>query len=236
MDFKIYRYWGTFSLLTLLIGIISGVAAIFFKDLISFFHNILFYGNISINYDFFKHAERSPWGLAVIFVPVMGGVIVTFLIRHFAPEAKGDGVPEVIDAIHFKHGEMRPPVSVIKALTSAICIGSGGSVGREGPVIQIGAAIGSGLAKWLKLERSEKITLIAAGASAALAATFNTPIGGVFLQLKLCCLSCVQQQLYLLLLQLSSELTYVHSIQVESTFFLLLFWRWQTLKLILKGY
>ena len=85
-------------------------------------------------------------------MPVIGGLIVTFLVINFAPEARGHGVPEVLDAIYYKEGKIRPVVAAIKSLASAFSIGTGAAVGREGPIIQIGATLGSSLgqmhARW----------------------------------------------------------------------------------------
>ena len=87
----------------------------------------------------------SPWGVGVVLVPVVGALVVAWLVKNFAPEAKGHGVPEVMDAIYYNQGRIRPRVAVIKSLASAVSIGSGGSVGREGPIVQIGSAFGSTL-------------------------------------------------------------------------------------------
>ena len=108
-----------------------------------------------------------------------------FLVRTFAPEAKGHGVPEVMDSIFYKEGRIRPVVAVVKSLASALAIGSGSSVGREGPIIQIGASLGSSIGQIIRLEAWQRITLVAAGAGAGIAATFNTPIGGVIFAIEL---------------------------------------------------
>ena len=100
-------------------------------------------------------------------------------MSNFAPEAKGHGVPEVMDAIYYNNGIIRPVVAIIKSLASAISIGSGGSIGREGPIIQIGSSFGSTMGQFIRMPAWQRITLIAAGAGAGIAATFNTPIGGV---------------------------------------------------------
>jgi hypothetical protein len=92
-----------------------------------------------------------PWGAWVIFVPVLAAVGVAYLVKTFAPEAKGHGVPEVMDAIYYNDGKIRSVVAVIKSLASALSIGSGGSVGREGPIIQIGAAFGSTLGQLIAI-------------------------------------------------------------------------------------
>ena len=134
------------AVMAVAVGIVAGFGAVAFRKLIALFHNVFFFRQFSTTFDALKHAAASPWGAWIIGVPVVGAVIVTFLIKTFAPEAKGHGVPEVIDAVHFKRGVIRAPVALIKALASSISIGSGGAVGREGPIIQIGATFGSMLA------------------------------------------------------------------------------------------
>ena len=112
-------------------------------------------------------------------MPVAGSIIVTFIVANFAPEAKGHGVPEVMAAIFYNGGVIRPIVAAVKSIASAVAIGSGAAVGREGPIIQIGSALGSTFGQIINLEASQRITLVAAGAGAGIAATFNTPLGGV---------------------------------------------------------
>ena len=110
---------------------------------------------------------------------------VTFIVSTFAPEAKGHGVPEVMDAIYYQRGVIRPIVAVAKSLASALAIGSGAAVGREGPIIQIGSALGSTLGQIIRMSMGQRIILVAAGAGAGIAATFNTPIGGVLFATEL---------------------------------------------------
>jgi CIC family chloride channel protein len=124
-------------------------------------------------------------GPFVILVPVAGALGVTFLVSRFAPEAKGHGVPEVMDAIYYGRGIIRPIVAVVKSVASAIAIGSGAAVGREGPIIQIGSALGSTLGQLVRMRTGERIILVASGAGAGIAATFNTPIGGVMFAIEL---------------------------------------------------
>lgn len=120
----------------------------------------------------------------VILIPAAGGLLVGPLIYFFAREAKGHGVPEVIEAVALRGGRIRPRVSVVKALASALCIGSGGSVGREGPIVQIGSSFGSAIGQWLKLPDETVKVLVACGAAGGISATFNAPIGGVFFALE----------------------------------------------------
>jgi len=171
--------------LALVVGVITGLGAVVFRALIGFVHNLLFLGQISIVYDSNLFTPPSPWGPWVILVPVIGGIGVTFIVSTFAPEAKGHGVPEVMDAIYYKRGVIRPVVAVAKSLASALSIGSGAAVGREGPIIQIGSALGSTLGQVIRMSMGQRIILVAAGAGAGIAATFNTPIGGVLFATEL---------------------------------------------------
>jgi len=167
------------------IGIIAGYGAIGFRLMIGFFHNLLFFIQLNFYYDANVHTSTSYWGIGIIFVPVIGAICVTWIVKNFAPGAKGHGVPEVIDAIYYNDGKIRPSVAFFKSVASAISIGSGGSVGREGPIIQIGAAFGSAVGQWLKIPIDQCIILIAAGAGAGIAATFNSPIGGILFATEL---------------------------------------------------
>ncbi|MGO9770827.1 MAG: chloride channel protein [Roseiarcus sp.] len=173
------------TLLGLSLGIVTGIGAVLFRELIGLLHNLFFAGRFVFAYDANEFTAPSRWGAFVILAPVVGGVIVTFLVSNFAPEAKGHGVPEVMDAIYYKEGMIRPVVALVKSLASAFAIGSGSSVGREGPIIQIGSAIGSTLGQIVAMPAGQRITLVAAGAGAGIAATFNTPIGGVMFAIEL---------------------------------------------------
>jgi chloride channel protein, CIC family len=107
------------SLLALMVGVVAGFGAVIFRDLIGLIHNIAFLGSFSVNYDANLFTPSSPWGAFIILIPVVGSVIVTFLITNFAPEARGHGVPEVMDAIYYGGGVIRPVVAVIKSLSRA---------------------------------------------------------------------------------------------------------------------
>lgn len=167
------------------IGLVGGVGAWVFRMLIAFFHNLFFFGTLSVSYDANLHTAPSLWGPGVILVPVIGAVLVAWIVQTFAPEAKGHGVPEVIDAIYYRDGRIRPMVVVAKSLASGLSIGTGGSVGREGPIIQIGSTFGSMVGVWMKLPVRQVVTLIAAGAGAGIAATFNAPLGGLAFAVEL---------------------------------------------------
>ncbi|MBN1688938.1 MAG: chloride channel protein [Candidatus Omnitrophica bacterium] len=121
---------------------------------------------------------------AIILIPAIGGVFVGPLVTYFAPEAKGHGVPEVMKAIALQGGRIRPIVVVIKALASALAIGSGASVGREGPIVQAGSALGSTAGQLFKLSETKIKNLVACGAAAGISGVFNTPIAGVMFALE----------------------------------------------------
>ena len=173
------------SMLAILVGIVAGFGAIAFRALIAIIHNGMLLGKFSIFYDANIHTQPSPWGKYVMFVPVLGALGVAFLVKNFAPEAKGHGVPEVMDSVYYNKGKIRPIVAAIKSIASALSIGSGGSIGREGPIIQIGSSFGSTVGQLIRMPAWQRITLIAAGAGAGIAATFNTPIGGVLFAIEL---------------------------------------------------
>jgi len=167
------------------IGIFTGFGAVFLRGLIGLFHNALYSGAFSFLYNANLSEGPSRFGDFVFLSPILGGLVVVFLVQRFAPEAKGHGVPEVMDAVFYKGGNIRWQVAVIKSLASALSIGSGAAVGREGPIIQIGAALGSAFSQAIRLSTWQKITLLSAGAGAGIAATFNTPLGGVLFALEI---------------------------------------------------
>ena len=171
--------------LALIVGIMTGLGAVFFRALIGFVHNLAYNRELSFVYNANIGEGPSRFGDFALLSPIMGGLVVVFLVRRFAAEAKGHGVPEVMDAIFYKGGNIRGTVAVIKAMASAISIGSGAAVGREGPIIQIGSALGSAFSQLLGLSTRQKITLLSAGAGAGIAATFNTPLGGVLFALEI---------------------------------------------------
>ncbi len=172
-------------LLALGVGIMTGVGAVALRSLIGLIHNAMFNGIFKVAYDANILEGPSRFGNWVILSPVLGGLAVVYLVERSAPEAKGHGVPEVMDAIYYKRGNIRGVVAVIKSLASALSIGSGASVGREGPIIQIGSALGSAFSKAIGLSTGQKITLLSAGAGAGIAATFNTPLGGVLFAIEI---------------------------------------------------
>jgi CIC family chloride channel protein len=175
----------TLSLMAVAVGIAAGIGAVLFRALIAFVHNLAFLGELSLTYDANVHTPPGPFGPLMILVPAIGALVVAFLVSRFAPEAKGHGVPEVMDAVYYGRGRIRARVASVKALASSISIGTGGSVGREGPIAQIGSAFGATLGNIMNLQEWQRGTLIACGAGGGIAATFNTPIGGLLFAVEL---------------------------------------------------
>lgn len=161
------------SVVAVLIGILGGYGAILFRMAIKAAQ----YGFYQNTHDILTFAGTLPAYLK-IGLPALGGLIVGPLVYFGAREAKGHGVPEVMEAVAIRGGRIRPRVALIKILASAITIGSGGSVGREGPIVQIGSSIGSTIAQVLKAPTLKRRTLVGCGAAAGIAATFNAPIAG----------------------------------------------------------
>ncbi|MDA8216750.1 MAG: chloride channel protein [Dehalococcoidales bacterium] len=162
----------------LLVGITSGLGAVVFRYLIQGFNYVFF--------DLLQSGLATFMGSStVIVIPAIGGLIFGPMIYFFAREAKGHGVPEVMMAVALRGGRIRPVVAVVKSLASAVCIGSGGSVGREGPIVQIGSALGSTVGQLFRMSDDRVRTLVACGAAGGIAATFNAPIAGVFFALEI---------------------------------------------------
>jgi CIC family chloride channel protein len=131
----------TLWLAAIVVGIIAGLGAVAFRALIALVHNFFFLERFSLSYDANSHTPPSPWGPFIILAPVVGAVCVALLVKNFAPEAKGHGVPEVMDAIYYNKGVIRPIVALVKSVASAISIGSGGSVGRQAPSFRLAPAL-----------------------------------------------------------------------------------------------
>jgi len=163
--------------LAALVGISGGLGAVFFRWLIISLQNVFFTGGAAVLPGLGRYY--------IILVPAAGGILVGLLITFGASEAKGHGVPEVMYAMAEKGGRIRPRVVAVKTLASALCMGSGGSVGREGPIVQIGSAIGSSIGQLCRLPTAWVRTLVGCGAAAGIAATFNAPLGGVFFTMEL---------------------------------------------------
>lgn len=172
--------------LAVAVGALTGLGAVGFRWLITTFTKMF------TGYDDYSGLGRVPsahwpW-LGVWFLllaPVVAGAVYGPIVHRFAPEARGHGVPEVMYAVSHRGGRIAPQVTVVKALASALCIGGGGSVGREGPIVQIGSAAGSTIAQLLRLDTNRVRLLVACGAAAGISATFNAPLAGAFFAMEL---------------------------------------------------
>jgi CIC family chloride channel protein len=164
-----------------LVGVGSGLGAVAFRYLVYFF-TWLATGHVAFGQGGHVGSSHLPWlGWAFfVVIPVAGGLVYGPLIYRYAREARGHGVPEVMMAVAQNGGRIRPQVSVVKAVASALCIGAGGSVGREGPIVQIGSALASSVGQWAKMPENRMRILVACGAGGGIAATFNAPVTGVF--------------------------------------------------------
>ena len=161
----------------IVIGAGTGLGAVIFIQLIAFVQRVMFENGA----DVLGFLGR---GLFIV-APIVGGLLAGPIIAYFAKEAKGHGVPEVMQAIALRGGRIRPRVVVAKVAASALCIGSGGSAGREGPIVQVGAALGSTIGQWLHFSEARIRNFVACGAAAGIAATFNAPIAGVMFALEI---------------------------------------------------
>jgi CIC family chloride channel protein len=166
-------------------GAVGGFGAIGFRKLILAVAQ-LGWGNITgmEGKDLLHMALVTPFWIKIL-LPAIGGLLVGIIVYFFAQEAKGHGVPEVMEAVALEDGRMRTRVVFAKAFASAICIGSGGSVGREGPIVQIGSAISSAIGRWVKMSGERLRILVACGAAAGIAATFNAPMAGALFSLEI---------------------------------------------------
>ncbi|MFE6690991.1 chloride channel protein [Streptomyces sp. NPDC057743] len=172
--------------LAVVVGAGAGLGSVAFRWLITTFTH-LFSGHADYAAAGGSANPHVPWlGAAfVVIAPMLGGLLYGPLVDRFAKEARGHGVPEVMLAVAQRGGRINPQVSVVKALASALCIGSGGSVGREGPIVQIGSALGSTLGRVVKVPADQMRLLVACGAAGGIAATFNAPLAGVFFAMEL---------------------------------------------------
>lgn len=163
-------------ILSVIVGVISGVSAFLFKHLIDEVYHLCC--TLPLSNPFFSIHWYRP------LLTATGGLLAGLIIFYFAREAKGHGVTEVIYALRRRGGVIRPRVALVKSIASALTIGTGGSAGPEGPIIQIGATVGSALGQWLHLSPRYLKTLVAAGAAGGIAAVFNAPIAAVIFAME----------------------------------------------------
>jgi len=164
------------------VGLIAGLIAYLLYKLIGLLTNIFFYHRFVAE---FISARHNHLGLWVIAIPVIGGIIVGFMAKYGTPKIKGHGIPEAMEAVLINRSRIQPRVAILKPLSAAIAIGTGGPFGAEGPIIQTGGAFGSLVGQAVHTTASERKVLLACGAAEGMSATFNTPIAGVILAIEL---------------------------------------------------
>ncbi|HXX18573.1 MAG TPA: chloride channel protein [Candidatus Acidoferrum sp.] len=173
---------GWISLLAALVGVLAGLIAFLLYDLIGLFTNLAYYHEWSFHFRSPEQTSLGPW---IIITPAIGGVIVGFMAKYGSPKIKGHGIPEAMEAVLTSRSRIEARVAILKPLSAAIAIGTGGPFGAEGPIIQTGGAFGSLIGQFISTTAAERKTLLACGAAAGMAATFNTPIAGVILAIEL---------------------------------------------------
>ncbi|OYT67083.1 MAG: chloride channel protein [Candidatus Wolframiiraptor sp. EX4484-121] len=174
------RRWILLDVLGCVVGVLGGLGAVLFRLMISVNHMLFFdviLPHISLNF--------GGTNLGVILLPALGGLIIGPIITRLAPETKGHGVPEVLEAATLRGGRIRKRVAFLKVIVSSITIGSGGSAGREGPIAQIGATLGSIMGQLFKLGPRDMKLLVVCGLAAGIAGTFNAPLGGALFGLEI---------------------------------------------------
>ena len=182
-DFTVDRRTWFLSAVAIAIGAGGAALAVLLLRAIALATNIFFYHRISL-------AMVGPGGsnqphAAVLFIPVIGGLIVGFMARYGSDKIRGHGIPEAIEAILLRGARVEPRVAALKPISAAIAIGSGGPFGAEGPIIMTGGAFGSLIAQWLRLSDAERTTLLVAGAAAGMSATFAAPIAAILIAVEL---------------------------------------------------
>jgi H+/Cl- antiporter ClcA/CBS domain-containing protein len=168
--------------MALIIGVLSAFVAYVLVWLIALITNLAFYQRFSA---VFQSPDHHHLGYTVVLVPTIGGLIIGFMARYGSEKIRGHGIPEALEAILFGRSRMEPKVAVLKPLSSAISIGTGGPFGAEGPIIMTGGAVGSIFAQFFHLSSAERKTLLVAGAAGGMAAIFATPVAAVLLAIEL---------------------------------------------------
>src|SRR5215813_12069813 len=170
------------SSVAILIGIISAYVAVALLSLINFFTNLFFFQRFTIAAA--SPATQSLGGFVVV-IPVVGGLVIGLMARYGSDRIRGHGIPEAIESILINGSRVEPKLAVLKPLSAAISIGSGGPFGAEGPIIMTGGAFGSLIAQFLHLTSAERKTLLVAGAAGGMSATFASPVAAVLLAVEL---------------------------------------------------
>ena len=170
------------SFLAAAIGLLAGGVAFVLYKLIGLFTNLFFFHQWSTAFVSPRYSHLGYW---IIVIPVIGGIVVGFMAKYGSEKIKGHGIPEAMEAVLVNRSRIQPRVAILKPISAAIAIGTGGPFGAEGPIIQTGGALGSLVGQFIHTTASERKVLLACGAAAGMSATFNTPIAGVILAIEL---------------------------------------------------
>ena len=182
-DFTVdHRAW-LLTAVALLIGACASVLAVLLLKAISLATNIFYYHRLSLAMSGPPGSPEPRWFMAL--VPILGGLLVGLIAFYGSDKIRGHGIPEAIEAILLRGARVEPKVAILKPISAAIAIGSGGPFGAEGPIIMTGGAFGSLVAQWLHLTDAERTTLLVAGAAAGMSATFAAPMAAILLAVEL---------------------------------------------------
>lgn len=167
------------------VGVIGGLGAVAYITLFNIIYNIVFLGRLKFTYNESLYSPVSRWGMGVILIPIIGGLIVVWLLKNFGNNEKGVREPDIIHFVHPEEGKQRYSIELVKSLASVMTIGTGGSVGWEIPIAQLGATLSYLFARLQAIPAQQRLVLIAAGAAATLAAVFNAPLTGIIFALEI---------------------------------------------------
>jgi chloride channel protein, CIC family len=181
-DFTVDRRVWLLSAVSIVIGTCATGLAVVLLRLIALSTNLFYYHRFS---SVTISPAGSPLGHWMVVVPIVGGLIVGVMARYGSDKIRGHGIPEAIEAILLHRARVDAKVAILKPLSAAIAIGSGGPFGAEGPIIMTGGAVGSLIAQWLRVTDAERTTLLVAGAAAGMSATFATPVAAILLAVEL---------------------------------------------------
>ena len=181
-DFTVDKRVWLLSGVSIGIGICATILAVLLLRCIALSTNIFFFHRLSIAP---VSPAGSPLGHWMVVVPVIGGLIVGLIARFGSDKIRGHGIPEAIEAILLHRAKVDPKIAVLKPISAAIAIGSGGPFGAEGPIIMTGGAFGSLVGQWMRVTDAERTTLLVAGAAAGMSATFATPVAAILLAVEL---------------------------------------------------
>src|SRR5690242_14044790 len=185
-DFTADRRLIWLSALAIPTGAVCALVALLLQRLIGFFTNLFYYGDFTVPTELVSPVQGAvALGLLSILIPVIGGLLIGLMARYGSERIRGHGIPEALEAILIGRSRMSVKVALLKPISSALSIGTGGPFGAEGPIIMTGGAFGSIFAQFFDLSSAERKTLLVAGAAAGMSAVFSTPMAAVLLAVEL---------------------------------------------------